>query len=301
MHHGSRPGPRPGSELGDWLRTLRERLRPADVGLTPGERRRVPGLRREEVAHLAGISTEYYLRLERGRDRRPSAQVVDSLARALLLTEDEERHLRRLAAPRPGPRHRPEGQGGAAPGTAALIDQWTTTPALVQGPSMETLAANPAAVALNPCFKPGGNSLKAVFTEPGMRRFYRDWDAVTAKAVAYLRSLTGPESHHDPALVALIGELSLHSERFRTLWARKDVRRATRGVSLMRHPLVGDLDLRFQKFSLPGTGGQTLVTYHADPGSTSYERLLLLAGLPGPRAPRPRPAHGNRRESAHER
>lgn len=268
-----------GSSLGDYLRTRRERIRPEDAGLPAGERRRVPGLRREEVALLAGISTEYYLRLEQGRDQHPSDQVLESLGRALQLDETEERYLRRLAhPPRPARRRAPRVESAGA-GVSALIDQWGT-PAQVQGRYLRTLAANPMAVALSPYFAPGVNTLRALFLEAEMREFYRDWDATTAKGVAYLRSLVGDAGRDDdPRLIELVGELSLRSERFRTLWARLDVRHATSGLTLIRHPLVGDLDLRYEKFALAGAVGQMLVTYHAEPGSDSYERLQLLAHL----------------------
>jgi transcriptional regulator with XRE-family HTH domain len=263
--------------LGDYLRVRRERLRPEEVGLPAGSRRRVPGLRREEVALLAGISVEYYLRLEQGRDQRPSDQVVDSLARALRLDTDAETYLRELARPRRAGRRRATRPERVSASVQTLIDDWPTTPAVVHGRSMSTLAANPVAVALNPWFAPGTNTLRAAFLEPEMREFFRDWDAMTAKTVAYLRSVVAGVD--DPRLVELIGELSLRSDRFRTLWARQDVRLKTSGVTLLRHPQVGDLDLHYEKLALPGAPGQMLVTYHAEPGSASYERLQLLAHL----------------------
>ncbi|MFC4530445.1 helix-turn-helix domain-containing protein [Sphaerisporangium dianthi] len=278
------------SRLGDYLRVRRERLRPQDAGLPAGPRRRVPGLRREEVALLAGISVEYYLRLEQGRDQHPSDQVLDGIARALHLDADAEAYLRELARPvraaQRRPAARPERVGA---GVRGLIDQWATTPALVHGVSMTTLAANPIAVALSRFFAPGVNSLRAAFLEPEMREFYRDWDDMTAKAVAYLRSVIGAAD--DPRLVELVGELSLRSERFRTLWARQDVRQKTSGVSRVLHPQVGPLDLHYEKLALPGTSGQMLVTYHAEPGSPSHERLQLLAHLAA-RPSSPRPAEG---------
>ncbi len=266
------------SELGGYLRLRRERLRPQDVGLPAGSRRRVPGLRREEVALLAGISVEYYLRLEQGRDQHPSDQVLDSLARALRLDADAETYLRALARPRrPAARHgggalRPERAGA---GVRSLIDSWTATPATVVGRSLTTLAANPLAVALNPYFAPGTSTLRAAFLEPAMRAYYRDWDAMTAKTVAHLRSMAAGVD--DPRLLALIGELTLRSERFRTLWARQDVRIRTSGVTLLRHPRVGDLDLHYEKLALPQAPGQMLITYHARPGTASSARLELLA------------------------
>ncbi|SCE52093.1 Helix-turn-helix domain-containing protein, partial [Streptomyces sp. DvalAA-14] len=239
----------------------------------------MPGLRREEVALLAGISAEYYLRLEQGRDRHPSEQVLESIARALLLDADAETYLHQLARPpraatgrRAG---RPERVGE---GVRGLIGSWTTTPAFVHGRSMTILAANPIAVALSPSFAPGVNTLRAAFVEPEMRVFHRDWDAMTAKAVAYLRSQAGAAAH-DPALLELIGELGRHSERFRTLWARQDVRQKTSGTSRMLHPQVGPLELRYEKLAVPGSPGQMLITYHAEPDSESAERLQLLAHL----------------------
>ncbi|MGW5354033.1 helix-turn-helix transcriptional regulator [Streptomyces sp. NPDC004031] len=267
-----------GSRLGDYLRARRERLRPADVGLPEGGRRRVPGLRREEVALLAGISVEYYLRLEQGRDQHPSQPVLAGLARALRLGPDAERHLYALAdvahSTAGGAPDRPE---SVSPAVVTLIDNWTTTPALVHGRAMTTLAANAMAVALNPLFAPGVNTLRAAFLDPSMRDFYRDWDAMTAKTVAYLRSLAGAAD--DPRIAEVIGELSLRSERFRDLWARQDVHRRTSGLTLIRHPRVGPLDLHYEKLALPSAPGQMLVTYHAEPGTPSYDRLRRLARL----------------------
>ncbi|MCF3963765.1 helix-turn-helix domain-containing protein [Streptomyces fuscigenes] len=289
--------------LGDHLRVCRERLRPQDVGLPGGTRRRVPGLRREEVALLAGISVEYYLRLEQGRDRHPSDQVLGALARALQLDQDAERYLHDLARPAPAARRRrtprPERVGA---GVRSLIDSWPATPALVQDLSMTTVAANAVAVALSPYFSPGVNTLRAAFLEPEMRELYEDWDAMTAKAVAYLRSMTGPEAD-DPRLVEVVGELSLRSERFRTLWAKQIVRLQTSGTSRFRHPQVGPLELHYEKLALPNTQGQILVTYHARAGSESYERLELLAHLargnrPGPDSGRDEDRHGRRNGEA---
>lgn len=263
--------------LGDYLRTRRQLVRPADVGLPAGTRRRVAGLRREEVALLAGISVEYYLRLEQGRDRHPSDQVVASIARALQLDPDAAAYLHSLARPQPPKRRRAPRPERVSENIRNLIDNWTTTPAYVHGRDLTVLAANPLAVALSPSYAPGANSLRAAFLEPEMRIFYRDWDTMTAKAVPYLRSVLGSEID-DPRLARLIGELSLRSERFRTLWARHDVRHQTSGQSRLLHPQVGPLDLRYEKLALPGTG-QMLITYHAEPGSESEQRLRLLGML----------------------
>ena len=276
----------PVSTFGDYLRVRRERLSPGDVGMPAGARRRVPGLRREEVALLAGISVEYYLRLEQGRDRHPSDQVLDGIARALQLDPDADTYLRELARPSTPPARRRQSRRPeqVSSSVQSLIDTWITTPALVHGRYMRTLAANAMAVALSPYFAPGTDTLRAAFLEPEMREFYRDWDEMTAKAVAYLRSAVGSIAD-DPRLLELIGELSVRSDRFRTLWARQDVRLKTSGVSRMRHPQVGELDLHYEKLALPGAPGQLLITYHAAAESPSHERLQLLAHLSARGAP----------------
>ncbi len=283
-----------GTRLGEYLRVRRERVHPSQVGLPAGTRRRVPGLRREEVALLAGISAEYYLRLEQGRDRHPSDQILDSIAGALLLTSDERVYLHELARPPTVARRRPTRPERISASVQTLIDSWPT-PALVHGRYMTTLAANPMAVALCPFFAPGVSTLRAAFLEPQMREFYRDWNEMTAKAVAYLRSVIGG-SVDDPRLAELIGELSLRSERFAALWARQDVRQKTSGISRLLHPQVGPLDLHYEKLALPGAPGQMLITYHAPPGSASWERLQLLAHLTDPPGPgRYPPAASNAR------
>ncbi|MET1074542.1 MAG: helix-turn-helix transcriptional regulator, partial [Umezawaea sp.] len=255
----------------------RDVVQPEDVGLPRDEGRRVRGLRREEVAGLAGISPEYYLRLEQGRDQHPSDQVLDSIATALKLDAEASAYLHDLAHPVPPKRRRPPKPEKVGTGVRNLIDNWTTTPAYVQGRTMTVLAANPLAIALSPYFAPGVNTLRAAFLEPGMRTFYRDWDEMTAKVVPYLRSVLGTDVD-DPRLISLVGELSLRSDRFRTLWARHDVRQKSSGLTRLLHPQVGPLDLNYEKLVLP-EAGQVLITYHADPGSESEERLHLLGTL----------------------
>ncbi|GAA3576776.1 helix-turn-helix transcriptional regulator [Kribbella ginsengisoli] len=266
------------SNLGEYLKVRRERLRPEDVGLPGGSRRRVPGLRREEVALLAGISVEYYLRLEQGRDQHPSDQVLDSLSRALQLDADSETYLKNLTTPTKPVRRRAARPEQVSTGIQSLIDSWPTTPALVQGRYLTTLAANRMAVALSPFFAPGVNTIRAAFLEPEMREFYLDWDEMTAKAVAYLRSIIAPDID-DPQITTLIGELSLHSDRFRTLWAKQDVRQKTSGTTRFNHPQVGPLTLNYEKLALPGAPNQMLITYHATPGTPSHDKLQLLAHL----------------------
>ncbi|MFC7384921.1 helix-turn-helix transcriptional regulator [Sphaerisporangium rhizosphaerae] len=260
--------------LGEYLRARRELVRPEDVGLVPGGRRRVPGLRREELALLSGISSDYYLRLEQGRDQCPSAQVVDALASALRLDADGAAYLHELARPRKrrAPRTPPE----RVPAGVAMLLGSLTMPAFVQGRYMDVLAANPIAQALSPNFRPGVNVLRALFLDPSDRELHQDWERATKAVVAGLRASAGPDAAGDPRLESLVGELSLRSERFRKLWARHDVERRAGGTSHMLHPLVGTLHLRREKLALNGVDGQLLVVYHAEPGSESAQALALL-------------------------
>lgn len=264
------------TNLGEYLRARRAQLQPEDVGLVAGTRRRVEGLRREEVAMLAGISPEYYLRLEQGRDQHPSDQVLAALAAALRLDVDGTAYLETIARPARPLTKRARGEK-VGPHVQTLIDGWPTTAAYVQGRSFTVLAANPIAVALTPHFAVGANPLRAAFLEADMRTLYRDWEAMTAKTVPFLRSVIAGHDA-DPQVEALIGELRLRSERFRSLWARHDVKIRDEGVTKFDHPQVGPLDLRFQKFVLPESE-QLLVTYHAEPGSPSESPFRRLAAF----------------------
>ncbi|MCW8384152.1 helix-turn-helix domain-containing protein [Streptomyces justiciae] len=265
--------------LGEYLRARREQIGPEDVGLASSGRRRVPGLRREELALLAGISADYYLRLEQGRDRNPSAQVLDALARALHLDADANAHLHRLARPersrrRPAPR-RPE---RAPDGIRQLVDSWPHTPAYVLGRMMDVLAANPLAQALTPILTPGTNLVRSTFLAPASAAMYGGWDVNAEGMVAALRALVGPDVD-DPALNELVGELSVRSEHFRKLWSRHEVRPKRSGIFTFEHPQVGPLELRQEKLLITDTDRQTLVVYHAEPGTPTAERLTLLAAL----------------------
>jgi len=199
-----------GTPLGQYLRARRALVRPEDAGIHPGRRRRVAGLRREELAMLAGISPNYYLRLEQGRDRRPSPQVIDALARALRLDADAAAFLHSLARHEPEIRTRPEHTRAPAP-IEWLIDSWRNTPAFVHDRHMNVLAANRLAVALTPALRPGQNAVRAVFMDPAMRRLYDDWDHAARETVRRLRALVGREVG-DPALCKLVLDLSERSE-----------------------------------------------------------------------------------------
>ncbi|WP_433683306.1 helix-turn-helix transcriptional regulator [Nocardia sp. CA-119907] len=265
------------NRLGVFLRARRELARPEEFGIPGGGQRRVAGLRREEVAMLAGMSADYYVRLEQGRDKHPSEQVVEALARVFALDDEGLAHLRELARPGMRRKRTPRRPERVAPGLLRLMASWPNTPALVLGRHLDVLAANPLATALNSCSAQGVNLVRAVFLDPAARDCYRDWPTVAADTVASLRATAGTDLD-DPRLTELVGELSLKSEDFRRLWARHDVRVKTAGVKEFRNPLVGDLALSYETFTVNGAAGQMLIAYHAEPGSAS-ERALTLLGM----------------------
>jgi len=269
--------------LGTYLRARREQARPEAAGVPDQRNRRVPGLRREEVAFLAGVSSDYYVRLEQGRDKNPSDQVLLAIAWALQLDEDATAYLLQLARPAAQRRKRARKPEKVSDSIRTLIEGWPLTPAYVHGRYMDVLAANRMTIALSPFLVPGRNAILDAFTEPEMRELHEDWEEMTARIVPYLRSVAGADVD-DPRLIELVGELSLRSERFRALWARQDVRHKSTGISLLKHPQVGRLELRYEKLLIPTTDRQTLVTYHAEPGSESEERLRLLATISAPGA-----------------
>jgi transcriptional regulator with XRE-family HTH domain len=261
--------------LGDFLRARRELVRPEEVGLPTSSRRRVPGLRREEVAMLAGISAEYYLRLERGRDRSPSIQVVESLASVLQLDAESTAYLLELARPRQ--RAKDLGQERVPSGILMLLDT-LQLPAFVVNRYRDVLAANVLAQTLSPLSKPGVNRLIALFTDPTAQAFHPDWEQGAIGVVAQLRAEAGADVD-DPRLQALVGELSVKSERFRQLWARHDVRRGGSATGVIRHPAIGDLRLYREKLAIGGADGLILVIYHPEPGSAEVDALRLLGSL----------------------
>ncbi|MFD9691176.1 helix-turn-helix transcriptional regulator [Kitasatospora sp. NPDC059088] len=270
--------------LGDFLRSRRARIQPEEVGLPAHGRRRVQGLRREEVAQLAGVSVDYYIRLEQGRGGSASDAVLDAVARVLRLDEAETAHLRSLNRPPKETPARVRGDRRVRPGTRLLLDLMAGVPAFVLGRRMDVLAWNALGDAVNgfseraAAGKPGAplNQVRDAFLDPAARTLYRQWDAVAAETVAQLRRDAGLHPD-DPALAALVGELSVRSEEFRRLWADHLVREKTSGVKLLRHPLVGDLDLGFETLAVQGSPDQVLVAYTAAPGSPTAQRLALLA------------------------
>jgi transcriptional regulator with XRE-family HTH domain len=263
--------------IGEYLRARRELVRPQDIGIPDiSARRRVHGLRREEVAMLAGVSSDYYIRLEQGRDQHPSPQVLDALARALQLDDAATAHLHQLATPPTRRRRKTPPPEKVPAGILELIASWNQSPAYVFGRYMDVLAVNSLATALVPFYVKGENLVRAVFLDPRVPDIYGNWEDVTMSTVASLRVRVGPDVD-DPRLNELVGELSVRSERFRQLWARHDVHSKRSGAAWIDHPLVGPLELNSEKLPLPDTDHQTLVVHHAAPGSASATALALLA------------------------
>jgi transcriptional regulator with XRE-family HTH domain len=262
--------------LGEYLRARRELVDPADAGLRVVGVRRTPGLRREEVATLAGISADYYLRLEQGRDRNPSPPVLEALARVFGLDATATQYLLGLSAARPTPPRRPRRQV-VATGVRQLLDA-LQLPAFVESRLFDVLAANRLATALSPSIRPGANRLRSTFLDEDERDLFPDWEQATGGMVASFRSSLGTDVD-DPRVAQLVGELSLASERFRRLWARHDVKALAGGPVRMRHPHVGMLELRREKLLLGDSDGQLLVIYHAEPDSESARALAVLGSL----------------------
>ncbi|MFD0278180.1 helix-turn-helix transcriptional regulator [Kitasatospora sp. NPDC127111] len=271
--------------LGEFLRTRRARLRPEDVDLPDfGGRRRVAGLRREELAQLAGVSVDYYTRLEQGRVGNPSEAVVDAVARGLRLGPDEARHLHRLARPRQVGR---SGRGPSAargpqpvrPMLARLLEQLPDVPALVMGRRMDILAWNRAAAALLGDYgrlaPAERNIARITFLDPASRELFADWTGCARENVAFLHLEAGRRPD-DPRLAELIGELSMRSEEFRRWWAEHPVGDKTSGRKRFHHPLVGELDLCYDTLRPADDPDQALITYAAEPGSPSDDALRML-------------------------
>ena len=271
------------TELGRFLTARRTQVTPAEVGLTPGTGvRRTPGLRREEVAVLAGMSIDYYTRLERGRETRPSPAVVDSLARALKLDQDEHNHLRELAARAShfAPEAPPVPSRTVRPQLKLLLESLRPNPAYVTSRTLDVLAANPGALALFTGLDewPASqrNIARFLFLHPNAREIYGDWEYQIRGCVARLRALAGTEPDA-PDLAALAGELLVKSPEFAKLWERYDVtRRAAAQKKTFHHPQIGTITLSFQGMQLEGTPGQRLGVYTAEPGTPDHDAMLLL-------------------------
>ena len=271
-------------EIREFLSTRRARVSPEQAGLPVygGDRRRVSGLRREEVALLAGISSEYYTRLERGNATGVSESVIDGIAHALQLDEAERTHLLHLirtAGTTRTPRRRPARQR-VRPTVQRVLDSMSGTPAFVLNGRLDILAANALGFALyspiyaDPARPP--NNARFIFLDPHATEFFRDWNKIANDTVALLRAEAGREPY-DRQLSDLIGKLSTRSDEFRVRWAAHDVRIHTTGVKLLHHPVVGDLELPFESFPLAADPSQSLLTYTAEPESPTQDALNLLA------------------------
>ncbi len=286
MHTGgmaTQRRPEGGTELGRFLTARRTQVTPAEVGLDPGTGvRRTPGLRREEVAVLAGMSIDYYTRLERGKETRPSPAVVDALARTLKLDREEHDHLRDLAARAANyaPEPPPVPSRTVRPQLKLLLEALRPNPAYVTSRTLDLLAWNPGALALYAGIEewPASrrNIARFLFLHPAAREIYADWDKQIRGCAARMRALAGTDPDA-PDLAALAGELLVKSPEFVKLWERYDVTgRTAARTKTFHHPHVGTLTLSFQGMALETTPGQRLGVYTAEPGTPDYDAMVLL-------------------------
>lgn len=274
------------SEVREFLMSRRAKLTPEDVGLPAGPNRRVAGLRRTEVAVLAGVSVEYYSKLERGAIAGASASVLESVATALQLDDTERAHLFDLARAADGiptsgrPRTRMTRQAPARPSLDWTLESITGGIAFVRNQYQDLLATNALGRAFySPLIGDGGrppNLARFQFLDPAAREFYPDWDRFAEMCVAIMRAEAG-RNPHDRAMQDLVGELSTRSETFRRLWGAHDVRTHGTGTKRFVHPVVGELTLAYEEFALTGEPGLVMLVYTAEPGSPSAERVALLA------------------------
>ncbi len=269
-------------DIREFLTTRRSKVTPERAGLpTFGRQRRVAGLRREEVALLAGISVEYYTRLERGNARGVSENVLDAVCSALQLDEAEHDHLIDLArtANAEHPPRRTSSPQKVRPGIARIVDAMTGIPAAVRNGRLDILYTNDLGRALySELYRDprGPNSARFTFLDPRAQLFWSDWERAASDTVAILRAEAG-RNPYDRGLSDLVGELSTRSDAFRLLWATHDVKVHRSGVKQLHHPLVGDLTLAYEVLELPADPGLLLMTYAAEPGSASAKRLDELA------------------------
>jgi transcriptional regulator with XRE-family HTH domain len=282
------------SEIAEFLQSRRARLQPEDVGVpSTGERRRVPGLRRSELAQLAGVSVEYYTRLEQGRAGNVSDMVIDAIAQALRLDATERTHLTDLLRPQPAARRRRRSSPQRLrPGVVQLLNS-ISSPAFVLGRRMDVLAANRMARLLLTDFDalpgPERNMARWIFLGDEARELYPDWETVARETVAMLRFDAGRHPD-DPELSELIGELSMKSPAFAGWWATHDVTERTFGTKDYRHPVVGELSIRYEALRLPDDPDQLLIAYTTEAGSPSERAMRLLDAWGGAEPAAPEPA-----------
>jgi transcriptional regulator with XRE-family HTH domain len=270
------------SEIKEFLTSRRAKITPEQAGLVAYGSRRVPGLRREEVAVLAGVSVPYYTRLERGEMHGVSESVLEALARALQLDDAERAHLfdlARAAQPTMAPRRRRPAKQTIRPSVQHILDAITGAAAFVRNERLDILAANALGYALySEMFASQGrpaNTARFIFLDPRGRDFYPDWNKAANDTVAVLRASAGRDPF-DRCLSDLVGELSTQSHEFRTLWAAHNVRQHITGIKHFHHPVVGDLNLTYDRLDLVADPGLTIFTYTAEPGSRHHETLRLL-------------------------
>ena len=260
--------------LGEFLRTRRERIRVDAVG-GQADRRRAPGLRREEVAILAGVSAEYYKRLEQGRDRHPSPGVITAIGRALNLNQDEVDYLRLLTYVGPGMNAQKVAEA-VSPSLIRLLDSWSDTAAFVVNSACDVLACTPLASAVHPGLARDSNMVRLMFLDPEERALYVDWPQAAADCVSWLRSMTGSDLGHS-GLPRLIHEMMSRSGEFSELWQRHEVSIKSAGSKRLVHPTLGELNIEFDTFTVNGSAGQSLIIYHVEPGTADAAVLAALA------------------------
>lgn len=263
-----------GNLLGGFLRAQREATSPAKAGFLHASSPRTPGLRREEVAMLAGVSTSYYIRLEQGRERHPSAQVLGALARVLCLDPDAMGYLFSLAHPWTRPRLENDATEQVSPSLLRLVNLCPDTPAMVIGRRLDILAVNPVIEALYEGVTNLDNCLRMIYLSPAATGFYPDWEKTARSKTAQLRAALAGDPG-DPYLRSLVDELTEHSDEFRRIWARHEVTVRGNEIKQFRHPTFGDLTLFWEVLSVNGTG-QKLVVLVAEPGSDSERTLGKL-------------------------
>nr|WP_062335578.1 helix-turn-helix transcriptional regulator [Herbidospora sakaeratensis] len=261
--------------LGDFLRARRESTSPAQAGFLHAPSRRTPGLRREEVAMLAGVSNSYYIRLEQGRERNPSAQVLSALARVLRLDPDATEYLYSLAHPWARPQLETGVMDQVSPSLLRLVDLSRHAPALVLGRRFEVLAHNPLLEALYEGMTHIDHCVRMIYLSPVAVDFYPDWEKAARAKTAQLRTAVAADPD-DPYLRALVAELTVQSAEFRRIWALHEVQARGNEIKELRHPRLGDLSLSWEVLSVSGTG-QKFVTLAAEPGSHSEWALRELA------------------------
>ncbi|MFF4270915.1 helix-turn-helix transcriptional regulator [Streptomyces sp. NPDC001536] len=265
------------NHLGEFLRARRAGLRPQDVGVVSHGVRRVSGLRREEVAVLAGVNADYYTRLEQGRERHPSAHVLDALGRALRLDADAHAHLHQLAGTVPGNQFTPT-TDRVGPALRQLMDGYPGAPAFVINRTLDVLAANALAEALHSPFAPADNLARMAFLDPAGRRFYSRWNHTAEATVGHLRQAAGLDPDN-PRLRDLVRALTEHSPDFTRLWNTHAVQGKTQDTKHFLHPAVGALSLTYLTLDVRDAPGQQLVVYQAEPDSPSAHALTLLGSL----------------------